>query len=256
MRRGRFDLLEHRTTCFVEGLLGVLVTETCQVWWPICKGCGGPRDRVSEVKPLLNSCAGRPPARFSPKIRASRSVETLQLTFIDRRALARRFLIRFQCMSSFRNFTSAAKKFAPKNPRERVDAMSNKPCPLHDQGRKRPCKQANNPLDICVHFQPNRSRCAPHAKRVSHLHAQLAARSRPRARSRSQIHGGAQCAARPARPACAVTPRWHGPPAGAGLCVRLSWGCQHFSWRSDGACGLPRVGVLCGAIQTCGRACV
>ena len=208
------------------------------------------------MEPLLNPCAGRPPARFSPKIRASRSVETLQLTFIDRRALARRFLIRFQCMSSFRNFTSAAKKFAPKNPRERVDAMSNKPCPLHDQGRKRPCKQANNPIDICVHFQPNRSRCAPHAKRVSHLHAQLAARSRPRARSRSQIHGGAQCAARPARPACAVTPRWHGPPAGAGLCVRLSWGCQHFSWRSDGACGLPRVGVLCGAIQTCGRACV
>ena len=76
----------------------------------------GPRDRVSDWKPLLNpSCAGRPPARFSPKIRASRSVETLQLTFIDRRALARRFLIRFQCMSSFRNFTSAAKKFAPKN---------------------------------------------------------------------------------------------------------------------------------------------
>ena len=132
----------------------------------------GAPERVSEEKPLLNPCAGRPPARFSPKIRASRSVETLQLTFIDRRALARRFLIRFQCMSSFRNFTSAAKKFAPKNPRERVDAMSNKPCPLHDQGRKRPCKQANNPLDICVHFQP---------KRVSHLHAQLAARSRPRA---------------------------------------------------------------------------
>ena len=56
--------------------------------------------------------------------------------------------------------------------------MSNKPCPQHDQGRKRPCKQANNPLDICVHFQP---------KRVSHLHAQLTARSRPRARSRSQM---------------------------------------------------------------------
>jgi hypothetical protein len=63
-------------------------------------------------------------------------------------------------MSSFRNFTAAAKKFAPKNPRERVDAMSNKPCPLHDQSRKRPCKQAKNPLDICQHFQPTRSRCA------------------------------------------------------------------------------------------------
>jgi hypothetical protein len=38
--------------------------------------------------------------------------------------------------------------------------MSNKPCPLHDQSRKRPCKQAKNPLDICQHFQPTRSRCA------------------------------------------------------------------------------------------------
>ena len=169
-------------------------------------------------------------------------------------AISTEFLEHLSSMSGFRNYADLAKKLSRK--KVRAASMRRKPCPLHDQGRKRPCKQANNPLDICVHFQPNRSRCAPHAKRVSHLHAQLAARSRPRARSRSQIHGGAQCAARPARPACAVTPRWHGPPAGAGLCVRLSWGCQHFSWRSDGACGLPRVGVLCGAIQACGRACV
>ena len=67
--------------------------------------------------------------------------------------------------------------------------------------------------------------CAHAAKLVSHLHTPLAARSRPRDRSRSQIHISAQCAARPARPACAVTPRWHGPPAGAGLCVRLGWEC-------------------------------
>ena len=120
-------------------------------------------------------------------------------------------------MSSFRNFTAAAKKFAPKNPRERVDAMSNKPCPLHDQSRKRPCKQAKNPLDICQHFQPTRSRCARTRRSVSRLHTPLAARSRPRDRSRSQIHISAQCAARPARPACAVTPRWHGPPAVQGI---------------------------------------
>ena len=59
--------------------------------------------------------------------------------------------------------------------------------------------------------------CAHAAKRVSHLHTPLAARSRPRDRSRSQIHISAQCAARPARPACAVTPRWHGPPAVQGI---------------------------------------
>ena len=59
--------------------------------------------------------------------------------------------------------------------------------------------------------------CAHAAKLVSHLHTPLAARSRPRDRSRSQIHISAQCAARPARPACAVTPRWHGPPAVQGI---------------------------------------
>ena len=38
--------------------------------------------------------------------------------------------------------------------------MSGRPCPLHDGGKKRPCKQAVNPLDICPKFNPNRSRCA------------------------------------------------------------------------------------------------
>ena len=63
-------------------------------------------------------------------------------------------------MSSFRNYTEAAKKFAPKKHRERVGAMSGKPCKLHDEKRNRKCKQALNPDDLCPGFNPNRSRCA------------------------------------------------------------------------------------------------
>ena len=76
-------------------------------------------------------------------------------------AISTEYLEHLSSMSGFRNYKDLAKKFSSKKIRGRVDAMSNKPCPLHDQGRKRPCMQANNPLDICVHFQPNRSRCAP-----------------------------------------------------------------------------------------------
>jgi len=60
------------------------------------RGCGGPRDRVSEGAAAAELVRGRPPAQFSPKIRASRSVETLQLAFIDSLALTRRFMRRFQ----------------------------------------------------------------------------------------------------------------------------------------------------------------
>jgi hypothetical protein len=49
------------------------------------------------------------------------------------------------------------------------------------------------------------------AERVSHLHAPLAARSRPLARSRSQIHVSAARAAR------AATRRWHGGYRRAGV---------------------------------------
>ncbi|KOO53282.1 jarid1a protein [Chrysochromulina tobinii] len=73
-------------------------------------------------------------------------------------AISTEYLEHLSSMSGFRNYKDLAKKFSSKKIRGRVDAMSNKPCPLHDQGRKRPCMQANNPLDICVHFQPNRSR--------------------------------------------------------------------------------------------------
>ena len=140
-------------------------------------------------------------------------------------AISTEFLEHLSSMSGFRNYADLAKKLSRK--KVRAASMRNKPCPLHDQGRKRPCKQANNPLDICVHFQPNRSRCAPRAtERVSHLPAPLAARSRPLARSRSQIHVSTARAAR------AATRRWHGPSAGAGHCGRLGWG-QHFPWRSD-----------------------
>ena len=62
-------------------------------------------------------------------------------------------------MGGFRTFTENAKKFSPKQHRQRVGAMTGKPCPLHDHKRKRPCKQAENPTDICPHFQPNRSKC-------------------------------------------------------------------------------------------------
>jgi hypothetical protein len=54
------------------------------------------RDRVSEAAAAAELVRGRPPAQFSPKIRASRSVETLQLAFIDSLALTRRFMRRFQ----------------------------------------------------------------------------------------------------------------------------------------------------------------
>jgi hypothetical protein len=56
---------------------------------------GGPKDRVSEGAAAAELVRGRPPAQFSPKIRASRSVETLQLAFIDSLALTRRFMRRF-----------------------------------------------------------------------------------------------------------------------------------------------------------------
>jgi len=66
-------------------------------------------------------------------------------------------------MVTFRNFCDAAKKFSPKQHRTRVDGeMTDKPCPLHDQRRKRSCKQADNPNDLCPHFDSGRafSRCA------------------------------------------------------------------------------------------------
>ena len=44
-------------------------------------------------------------------------------------------------------------------PMECVDAVIGKPCPLHDQGRKRPCKQSMNALDICPHFKRTNKRC-------------------------------------------------------------------------------------------------
>ena len=52
-------------------------------------------------------------------------------------------------------FCRDAKKFSPKEHRKRVGAMSGRPCPLHDGGKKRPCKQAVNPLDICAKFNSN-----------------------------------------------------------------------------------------------------
>ena len=61
---------------------------------------------------------------------------------------------------SHRHFCADAKKFSPKQHRQRVGAMSEKPCPLHDLERKRPCKQATNENDICPKFQPGRSRYA------------------------------------------------------------------------------------------------
>ena len=68
----------------------------------------------------------------------------------DRRVLARRFIPTTSLMGGHRTFCRDAKKFSPKQERERVGAMSGKPCPLHDQKRNRPCKQSNNPLDICA----------------------------------------------------------------------------------------------------------
>jgi len=41
---------------------------------------------------------------------------------------------------SHRQFCADAKKFSPKQHRQRVGARSDKPCPLHDLERKRPCK--------------------------------------------------------------------------------------------------------------------
>ncbi len=63
-------------------------------------------------------------------------------------------------MGGFRKYTQDAKKFSPKKHRNRVGAMSDKPCPLHDQGRNRACKQATNPADLCPSFNANRSRYA------------------------------------------------------------------------------------------------
>ena len=63
-------------------------------------------------------------------------------------------------MGRFRNFVNDSKKFSPKKHRQRVGTMSGKQCPLHDEKRKRPCKQSVNPDDICPMFQPKRSRCA------------------------------------------------------------------------------------------------
>ena len=113
-------------------------------------------------------------------------------------------------MSSFRNYTEAAKKFAPKKHRERVGATSDKPCPLHDLKRNRPCKQATNPRDVCPHFKPNRSRCAhahrPRARPASTHRSPRAHARRYHARSHSQIHGGRAAV-------CAAPPRWHRPTA-------------------------------------------
>ena len=89
---------------------------------------------------------------------------------------ARDFRAIAQCMGGFRTFTANAKKFSPKKQRKRVGAMTNKPCPLHDEKRKRPCKQSVNALDVCPHFQPNRSRCAPAAHGPAAAPARLALR--------------------------------------------------------------------------------
>ena len=70
------------------------------------------------------------------------------------------FVCADQCRGGFRTFTNNAKKFSPKQHRQRVGAMSDKPCPLHDLHRRRRCKEADNPNDKCEHFNPNRSRCA------------------------------------------------------------------------------------------------
>jgi hypothetical protein len=65
-------------------------------------------------------------------------------------------------MPNHRTFCRNAKKFSPKQHRERVGAMSGKPCPLHDvvPPRNRACKQSTNPLDICPKHNANRSKCA------------------------------------------------------------------------------------------------
>ena len=125
------------------------------------EGCGGPGDAGSES----TRCPSRA-RRPSQRAQARRfELRTDLVTIADCRLLARRnpsneSLETKPWMSSFSNFTAAAKKFSPKKHRERVGATSGKPCPLHDQERKRPCKQATNPRDLCPQFQPNRSRCA------------------------------------------------------------------------------------------------
>ena len=63
-------------------------------------------------------------------------------------------------MGKFDNFCQNAKKFSPKQHRQRVGEMSGKKCPLHDLNRKRPCKQVVNPDDTCPHFKPGRSKYA------------------------------------------------------------------------------------------------
>ena len=130
-----------------------------------CTGCGGPRDSGAFRHLLPNPCAAPPATRAAATSVPRADRGDLRLTIVDhRRPRSQISSNSCRCMGGFQTFTEDAKKFSPKKHRERVGAMSGKPCPLHDLGRKRPCKQATNPLDVCSGFQPNRSRCA-HAKR-------------------------------------------------------------------------------------------
>ena len=61
---------------------------------------------------------------------------------------------------SYRNFTKARQKFAPKSERQPVGEtkMRGKACKLHDLGQNRKCKQAIDPSDLCPEFKPGRSK--------------------------------------------------------------------------------------------------
>ena len=110
--------------------------------------CGGPRERASEdaAQPCV-PCAAALPARMAQDSGYTPTMLTVVCPLAGG-------------MVNLRNFTDAAKKFSPKKHRERVGAsQSGKQCPRHDLKRNRPCKKATNPLDICPHFKPNRSKC-------------------------------------------------------------------------------------------------
>lgn len=100
--------------------------------------------------------------RASVDISARRHVRRPQTHFHSPAMLDHEFLRCRTCAwASSGHFTRNAKKFSPKQHRKRVGEMSGKKCPLHDKPvQKRPCKQTTNPLELCPHYQPNRSRYA------------------------------------------------------------------------------------------------